>query len=478
MDGRHGLLTLMTLVVLVGSVPDAAHGAAASSSLATAIAGVDTDIRKAKKRLFDERRRIGDERLAKTAHLTRLEHEVARLRERWHEHARIVDAGGGRLDRLHGEAQRLEGLVEGASDMLVEARRNAETHFSTIERAWFRNELNAIDSLLSRQDVTTGTETCCRAVCDLLLAHVRFRSSLRCTPGRAVDEAGMEHDGTFIHGGGAGALFAGTAGSAPCGLVRIERGSAGVHVWPFLDADERRAVRLLAGGKAATVPVDVSGGLALRSLRVEGTLADDIRAGGPVMLPLVALACVGAMVALWKCCSLWLVPIPSDGSIAPFARALGTDRREAEEIVTRTRGPLRRLFATALRHAEASHEILEEVLHEAILAETPRLERALSVLSVGAAVAPLLGLLGTVTGMIGTFRLISVFGTGDARLLSSGISEALLTTEAGLIVAIPMVLLHALLSRRVRTITDGLEYATTVLVDERRHNEIGTRRAS
>jgi len=89
--------------------------------------------------------------------------------------------------------------------------------------------------------------------------------------------------------------------------------------------------------------------------------------------------------------------------------------------------------------------------------EIPPLERYLSALSVGAVVSPLLGLLGTVTGMIHTFGLISIFGTGDARLLSGGISEALVTTEAGLVVAIPLLLLHAFLSRRVRGITDGLE---------------------
>ena len=71
-------------------------------------------------------------------------------------------------------------------------------------------------------------------------------------------------------------------------------------------------------------------------------------------------------------------------------------------------------------------------------------------LSVSAAAAPLLGLLGTVTGMIHTFRLITMFGTGDARLLSGGISEALVTTEAGLMVAIPALLIHAWCLRRVR----------------------------
>jgi biopolymer transport protein ExbB len=90
---------------------------------------------------------------------------------------------------------------------------------------------------------------------------------------------------------------------------------------------------------------------------------------------------------------------------------------------------------------------------------------------VGAAVAPLLGLLGTVTGMIHTFRLISVFGTGDPRLLSAGISEALITTEAGLVVAIPLLLLHAFLSRRVQRLSEGLETSAITFLNRMRPGE-------
>ena len=79
---------------------------------------------------------------------------------------------------------------------------------------------------------------------------------------------------------------------------------------------------------------------------------------------------------------------------------------------------------------------------------------------------PLLGLLGTVTGMIHTFRLVTVFGTGDARLLSGGISEALVTTEFGLMIAIPVLLVHAYLARRVRTIIGRLENRAIEFVGE------------
>ena len=101
-------------------------------------------------------------------------------------------------------------------------------------------------------------------------------------------------------------------------------------------------------------------------------------------------------------------------------------------------------------HANERRGTLEEILYEKILAVRPRLERFLPFIALTAAAAPLLGLLGTVTGMIKTFNLITIFGTGDAKSLSSGISEALVTTELGLVVAIPALIIHGLLSRMSR----------------------------
>ena len=100
-----------------------------------------------------------------------------------------------------------------------------------------------------------------------------------------------------------------------------------------------------------------------------------------------------------------------------------------------------------------------------MLEEKPKLERGLSFISVTAAVAPLLGLLGTVTGMINTFKLITLFGTGDAKSLSSGISEALITTEFGLVVAIPSLLLSAFLSRKANSMIAKMEKTSITFVN-------------
>ncbi len=101
--------------------------------------------------------------------------------------------------------------------------------------------------------------------------------------------------------------------------------------------------------------------------------------------------------------------------------------------------------------------VIESALSEAILKETPRLERFLTALKVSASVAPLLGLLGTVTGMINTFQVITTHGTGDPRLMAGGISEAMVTTQAGLAVAIPAMMVAAFLGRRAQSLARDME---------------------
>jgi biopolymer transport protein ExbB len=115
------------------------------------------------------------------------------------------------------------------------------------------------------------------------------------------------------------------------------------------------------------------------------------------------------------------------------------------------------LLKAAVENYDRDKGHVEEVLFQKLIEAQPRLERFLPFIAVTAATAPLLGLLGTVTGMIKTFQLITIFGTGDAKSLSTGISEALITTEFGLIVAIPSLIFHALLSRKAKGVISSME---------------------
>jgi biopolymer transport protein ExbB len=139
---------------------------------------------------------------------------------------------------------------------------------------------------------------------------------------------------------------------------------------------------------------------------------------------------------------------------------------ECETIVTNGQSqPCCNVLRYGLDARNEDRETLESILQEGILKEVPRLERFLPALNILAAIAPLLGLLGTVTGMINTFHVITLYGTGDPRMMAGGISEALVTTMLGLAVAIPIMLAHTFLSRRVDHVIGDMEEKAVALTN-------------
>jgi biopolymer transport protein ExbB len=124
------------------------------------------------------------------------------------------------------------------------------------------------------------------------------------------------------------------------------------------------------------------------------------------------------------------------------------------------------MFEEAVANADQPRGLIEEYLSVKIIIARRKLESLLPFVAIIAAAAPLMGLLGTVVGMIKTFQLITVFGTGDARSLSSGISEALVTTELGLFVAIPSLIIHGILNRMARTKWGQLEQDSIVFLND------------
>jgi biopolymer transport protein ExbB len=189
--------------------------------------------------------------------------------------------------------------------------------------------------------------------------------------------------------------------------------------------------------------VDPGRGSLLALLIQEPSLGERIAQGGLVGYVIIALGIVGLLIALGR----WV-----------YLGAIGTKIRgqlKAEE--PNAGNPLGRILSVYRDNEGADTETLELKLDEAILREVPKLENWQGSIKVIAAVAPLLGLLGTVTGMIVTFQAITLFGTGDPKLMAGGISQALVTTVLGLTVAIPLVLLHSVVASRSKALIEVLE---------------------
>ncbi len=201
--------------------------------------------------------------------------------------------------------------------------------------------------------------------------------------------------------------------------------------------------------------VDVTRGTILGLLVESPTVSDRIEQGGIVGYCIIALGIVGLMIAIWRWFGL-----------------SGDSRRVAAQLKSETAStdnPLGRVLAAYESNRGADTETVELKLSEAALKEMPGLTKGLLFIKVVAAVAPLMGLLGTVTGMIKTFQVITLYGAGDPKMMAGGISQALMTTVMGLVVAIPMVLLHTVVSGQSRKIINILQSQSAGIVA--RHSE-------
>lgn len=196
--------------------------------------------------------------------------------------------------------------------------------------------------------------------------------------------------------------------------------------------------------------IDPGRGSLLALLIQEPGLGERIGQGGAVGYVIILLGGTGLLMALVR----WFYL----GAVGGRIRAQLKVEEPSED------NPLGRILAVYRANSDVDTETLELKLDEAILREVPRLEAWQGSIKVIAAVAPLLGLLGTVIGMIATFQSITLFGTGDPKLMAGGISQALVTTVLGLSVAIPLVLMHSVVASRSRALTELLEGQSAAII--------------
>jgi biopolymer transport protein ExbB len=203
----------------------------------------------------------------------------------------------------------------------------------------------------------------------------------------------------------------------------------------------------------ADLGIDPTRGVILSMLIQTPNTLERISQGGIIGYIILTLGAMGFIYALYRLYEL-----------------MQTGQKMAAQLLSDTAAidnPLGRVIKDAESHHSPDIETLELVLDEAITREVPVLEKGLGMIKLLAAVAPLLGLLGTVTGMIETFQSISLFGTGDPKLMANGISQALVTTMLGLCIAIPLLFLHSLLASRSKALVQILDEQTAGIISRR-----------
>lgn len=203
----------------------------------------------------------------------------------------------------------------------------------------------------------------------------------------------------------------------------------------------------------ADAAIDPTRGVILSLLIQTPNVFERIQQGGIIGYIILALGVIGLIYGIWR-----LIVLTITGT------KMQQQMQSKEPDIS---NPLGRVIAAAQQKGVEDAETFELLLDEAITKEIPQLEKGQTTIKLLASVAPLLGLLGTVTGMIATFQSISLFGTGDPKLMASGISQALVTTMLGLVVAIPLLFLHSLVASRSRTLIQILDEQSAGLISKR-----------
>lgn len=414
------------------------------------------------------RERIAEEKVPMLNDLRAVEDRILRLRAEM-ERQRVI-TGNLEADRAQREqeaqAQRLN-----VSFLATAAAEGLTTWGNTAGSLGLGEQAARIDDLRTRldpanqqPDITAAAETA-----EHVFTRVRAALGGQALEGTAVSAELREiAQGQFILLGPE-TLFVSSDGNT-FGTVRTrdEGATPLVHVIPDWEAAQATA---LVSGQVATVPVDAAGGKALQLRQSQGDFIDHVNKGGLVGYVILGMGAFALLTAIVKLIDLRKLSVDTPmATLALIEHITAKGADGAAPAVEKLRATSRDLFETGLRHFAKPKEVIEEHLHAFILRERLHHERWLPMLAVIAAASPLLGLLGTVVGMVKTFTLITVFGTGNAGKLSSGISEALVTTELGLSVAIPALVLHGFLSYRTQKNLSLLErYAVEFIAASEDH---------
>ena len=243
-----------------------------------------------------------------------------------------------------------------------------------------------------------------------------------------------------------------------------------------LDEEDAEAARALFAGKEALVRIDITAGKARALADIKSDPLSLIEKGGAWVYPIIFLAFAALFCAAKKFLQLRRIKDPEDQNIEQLADLFLTgNRKDSYQQAEAIRHPIANVLPETMKVlVTGKTDLGEEVLYLGLIPVKESLRRWLPFIAVTAATAPLLGLLGTVSGLIKTFGVIAVEGTGEAQSISGGISEALITTLFGLTVAIPAFMAHALLSRRAKGIEQNTERLGLVFLNAVRKHEVNS----
>ena len=450
-------------LLCLGLIGSGARG----QSLQQARSSAQNDLRNAIEQLGQLRAKIENEKIPLAQKVSELERNAIRKRKELDRKLSLRDNRDASLLQLKEEVQENEDQLDLSLRLLKDYGQSwFQTSPPAEQRLW--NERVA-QSLGQADGTRTNDLKAFLEITTLSSSAIEKNSGGMIFDGDAIiPPEGAREDGTFLSLGPI-LFFAGENGTA--GFIersfssesdgQIELTSESVmrtepsRLLPTSESTAELITKALqsdSDGKI-TLPLDPSMGKALIMEGGELTILEELQKGGIWIYPIVFFAALSLLIALLKAIQILSISSPN--------RAPSLNRSYS--------GPFESLRKTAKGYQGKQYEILEEILYETIIDVQVKLEKALPLVAVTAATAPLLGLLGTVTGMIDVFRQITNFANPENSELARGISEALVTTKFGLVTAIPSLIVHALLSRRIQGLVSGMESFAARLVHLKRN---------
>ena len=382
-----------------------------------------------------------------------------------------VAAARAEVDQLQGGSLGLSLQAESMEESLSDVERevdNAAEGADLIE-SLFSQSLNTLEKggikLPERTEITGDSADAEQARREVEVKNLEFifsqalpllnqYSSVRKVEGTYFAETGTKIQGQIVHLGRVSAF--GVSDSVSGALAPA--GAGALKIWPGVQT-AGTAAALAAGEQPANLSLFLYESLDKGvEKRKDKTAVEVIESGGVIGWVIVGLGGLALLMALMRALLLWRAAANTHKLVEEISPLVEEKKlSKAEKICDNAKSAGGRVLVATLRNLHRDRQELEDIVSEAVLHEQPALDRFGAMIMVVAAVAPLLGLLGTVTGMIATFDIITQYGTGNPKLLSGGIAIALVTTELGLLVAIPSLILGNMLGSWAESIKDGID---------------------
>lgn len=412
-----------------------------------------------------------------------LEAEKSALKKRMgdvdKEAAQKVAAVEGELERLQQQilgararADEIEADLVDAEQKTASADERSDLLAETLDRAFETLSKNGVEVPKDKAEDAAAQAEQIETVFALAGKFLLKTGQVTQDKGAFFDASGTRREGTIVRVGKIAAF--GIAGNISGALAPA--GAGKLKIWPKEAAASAQAMLKDEPVKNLSLFLFESLEKGIDEKKSQ-SLYEFLDSGGIIAWVIVWLGIAGVIMVLIRIGILWRASRSSGQLVNRVRDALAAGTvADALLICEKAKGSAARVLKAVIRNLDRERDHLEDIVSEAILHEAPHIERFGSTITVTAAVAPLLGLLGTVTGMISTFDIITEYGTGDPKMLSGGISEALITTELGLIVAIPMLMIGTLLSGRASAILQTLERAALQIMNLAAQPEMKHRR--